>query len=277
MVDRLRKFPICIPFHQIPGNTDINNRRVANVESCFGSSGQPLQSPDRVLIGEGVLMKMCRKKAKPRQFFLFNDLLVYGSIVLSKRRYSRQHVVPLEEIKVEDVEDDGDSKFGFLIKTRHKSFMVYAVSESEKEQWMTHICRCVENLLRHGRQAATDHAAVWIPDAEAENCMCCRNVRFSFVQRKHHCRACGSVVCGKCSSKNFVLEGISKTPVRVCDLCYNKLCQGITATAQSRSTVVHPINVDTSSDEEEEHVYANQEPATFYPNQDATNRVEKLI
>jgi hypothetical protein len=74
-------------------------------------------------------MKMCRKKAKPRQFFLFNDILVYGSILLSKRRYNRQHVIPLEEIKVEDIEDaDEDSKYGFLIKSRTKSFMVYAVT-----------------------------------------------------------------------------------------------------------------------------------------------------
>jgi hypothetical protein len=98
------------------------------VENCFGLSSGSLQNAERVLIGEGVLMKMCRKKAKPRQFFLFNDLLVYGSILISKRRYSRQHITPLEDIKVENIDDDGDSNYGFLIKTRTKSFMVYAVS-----------------------------------------------------------------------------------------------------------------------------------------------------
>jgi hypothetical protein len=128
-------------------NTEINSRRIKNVEDCFGSGSQSLQSPERVLIGEGVLMKMCRKKAKPRQFFLFNDLLVYGSILISKRRYSRQHVIPLEEIKVENIDDDGESNFGFLIKTRTKSFMVYAVSETEKDQWVSHINRCVDKLL----------------------------------------------------------------------------------------------------------------------------------
>lgn len=40
----------------------------------------------RVLVGEGVLTKLCRKKAKPRQFFLFNDILVYGNIVLDKKK-----------------------------------------------------------------------------------------------------------------------------------------------------------------------------------------------
>lgn len=29
---------------------------------------------------------MCRKKPKPRQFFLFNDILVYGNIVMNKKK-----------------------------------------------------------------------------------------------------------------------------------------------------------------------------------------------
>jgi hypothetical protein len=140
MVDRLK-------------NTEINKNRIKNVESCFGSSGQPLQAPNRVLIGEGVLMKMCRKKAKPRQFFLFNDILVYGTILLSKRRYSFQHIIPLEQIKVTDIEEcdddsDSDAKYGFVIKSRHKSFVVYTVNEKERNDWVTHISRCVESLLK---------------------------------------------------------------------------------------------------------------------------------
>jgi len=67
-------------------NSEANSRRINNVESCFGSSGQPLAVPGRVLVGEGVLTKMCRKKPKPRQFFLFNDTLVYGNIIINKKK-----------------------------------------------------------------------------------------------------------------------------------------------------------------------------------------------
>lgn len=49
---------------------------------------QPLAVPGRVLVGEGVLTKMCRKKPKARQFFLFNDILVYGNIVINKKKVS---------------------------------------------------------------------------------------------------------------------------------------------------------------------------------------------
>jgi hypothetical protein len=49
-------------------------------------------------VGEGVLTKMCRKKPKPRQFYLFNDLLVYGNIIINKKKYNKQHIIPLEEV-----------------------------------------------------------------------------------------------------------------------------------------------------------------------------------
>lgn len=94
------------------------------VEGCFGSSGQviwrffsitallvvilqPLAVPGRVLVGEGVLTKMCRKKPKPRQFFLFNDILVYGNIVINKKKYNKQHIIPLEQVKLDSLEDEG--------------------------------------------------------------------------------------------------------------------------------------------------------------------------
>ena len=67
-------------------NSEANARRIALVENCFGNAGQPLSVPGRVLVGEGVLTKACRKRPKPRQFFLFNDLLVYGNIIITKKK-----------------------------------------------------------------------------------------------------------------------------------------------------------------------------------------------
>ena len=53
---------------------------------------QPLLVPGRVLVGEGVLTKLCRKKPKPRQFFLFNDILVYGNIVINKKKVIKVYI-----------------------------------------------------------------------------------------------------------------------------------------------------------------------------------------
>uniref|UniRef100_A0A915DN22 PH domain-containing protein n=1 Tax=Ditylenchus dipsaci TaxID=166011 RepID=A0A915DN22_9BILA len=67
--------------------------------------------------------------------------------ILSKKRYNKQHLIPLEEVKLENLENVGDSKNGWLIKTRTKSFAVYAATEGEKHEWMLHIERCVQDLL----------------------------------------------------------------------------------------------------------------------------------
>ena len=75
---------------------------------------QPLAEQGRVLVGEGVLTKMCRKKPKARQFFLFNDILVYGNIVINKKKYNKQHVIPLEEVKLESLKDEGRKYLNFL-------------------------------------------------------------------------------------------------------------------------------------------------------------------
>lgn len=88
-------------------NSEANARRITMVENCFGSSGQPLAIPGRVLVGEGVLTKMCRKRPKARQFFLFNDILVYGNIVIVKKKYNKQHIIPLEEVQLQRLEDNG--------------------------------------------------------------------------------------------------------------------------------------------------------------------------
>lgn len=146
---------------------------------------QPLKVGGRVLVGEGVLTKMCRKRPKARQFFLFNDILVYGNIVISKKKYNKQHIIPLEEVQLQGLEDNGrkwiiiiftkwnwilqlhkfnrllnfmdfvlvcilstEYRNGWLIRTATKSFAVYAATSTEKQEWMAHINKCIEDLLR---------------------------------------------------------------------------------------------------------------------------------
>lgn len=96
--------------------------------------------------------------------FLFNDILVYGSIVIKNKKYTRQHIIPLENVKIEDCEDDGecavnsspsffilifflDPPYGWSIRTPIKSFMVYAASQNEKSEWINHINMCIKELL----------------------------------------------------------------------------------------------------------------------------------
>lgn len=220
-------------------NSEANSRRIAHVESCFGSSGVVLAIPGRVLVGEGVLTKMCRKRPKSRQFFLFNDILVYGNIVIGKKKYNKQHIMPLEEVSLESIEDTNQYRNGWLIRTATKSFVVYAATATEKQEWMAHIQKCVEDLLRKsGKKPVENHAAVWVPDAQANVCMNCNKTQFTLIQRRHHCRNCGAVVCGACSAKKFLLPQQSSKPLRVCDACYDRLSKVV---KQESSKMVNAI------------------------------------
>ena len=52
------------------------------------------------------------------------------------------------------------------------------------------------------------------------------NEDFTFVKRRHHCRACGHVVCGNCSSQKAPLRYLRWESVRACDKCFEQLFDG---------------------------------------------------
>ncbi|XP_052052685.1 hepatocyte growth factor-regulated tyrosine kinase substrate isoform X4 [Apodemus sylvaticus] len=110
---------------------------------------------------------------------------------------------------------------------------------------------------------AAERAPDWV---DAEECHRCR-VQFGVVTRKHHCRACGQIFCGKCSSKCSTIPkfGIEKE-VRVCEPCYeqlNKKAEGKAASTTelppeyltsplSQQSQLPPKRDETALQEEEE-------------------------
>lgn len=67
---------------------------------------------------------------------------------------------------------------------------------------------------------SSDVAPAW---KEGDVCHMCR-VKFSTFTRQHHCRACGEVFCGKCSSKVSIIPKVGiEREVRVCDPCYDEI------------------------------------------------------
>lgn len=62
----------------------------------------------RALVGEGILIKECRKKPKPRYFFLFNDVLVYGTSVMGKKKYINQHIINLNNLQIKSIADSSN-------------------------------------------------------------------------------------------------------------------------------------------------------------------------
>ncbi|XP_036391526.1 pleckstrin homology domain-containing family F member 1 [Megalops cyprinoides] len=204
--------------------TGENTERILAVESFFGPSGKPLNKEGRVLVGEGRLMKLCRRSPQPRMFFLFDDILVYGSILVHGHWYTNQQIIPLENVVVEDLEDAPHLKNQWLIRTPRKSFFVSAASPEEKRAWIEHIEECrIKRLEQTGYLPSSNLAASWIPDRASAICMRCFE-KFTVTQRRHHCRQCGFVVCSYCSKNRFLIPNISHKPVRLSAChCYEKL------------------------------------------------------
>ncbi|XP_046401638.1 uncharacterized protein LOC124167693 isoform X2 [Ischnura elegans] len=67
--------------------------------------------------------------------------------------------------------------------------------------------------------------AEWVPNDQVTVCMCCQMVTFSMFNRRHHCRRCGRVVCGLCSTRRLKVAGYGDVPVRVCDGCHRHISE----------------------------------------------------
>lgn len=81
----------------------------------------------------------------------------------------------------------------------------------------------------------------WVPDADAQNCMLC-NVKFSVIKRRHHCRACGKVLCSKCCSLKASLDYMDNAEGRVCHPCFGILAKAFINEHVENDTPAVPNN-----------------------------------
>mmetsp|Transcript_24130 Transcript_24130/g.24718 ORF Transcript_24130/g.24718 Transcript_24130/m.24718 type:complete len:810 (+) Transcript_24130:123-2552(+) len=78
------------------------------------------------------------------------------------------------------------------------------------------------------------HKSLWIRNEASSSCQLC-TAEYSLKNRRHHCRACGSLACDFCSTKRLRLTVIDDSKdssgqnepedsrQRVCDGCFNRL------------------------------------------------------
>jgi len=127
----------------------------------------------------------------------------------------------LRELVKQTTEDSIKNKVLELIQTWGTAFR-----NSKKYRIVTdtlHLMQAEGWKFPPVREAEAMYEADIAPNwEEGEVCHRCR-VQFSTFTRQHHCRACGQVFCGKCSSKSCVLPkfGIERE-VRVCDSCFDQ-------------------------------------------------------
>ncbi|CAK4419424.1 unnamed protein product [Aphanomyces euteiches] len=94
--------------------------------------------------------------------------------------------------------------------------------------------------------AVNREAFKWVPDKETDKCMNC-NAMFTVINRKHHCRRCGHIVCANCSPNIRRMSPQDPFPVRVCNPCYTALDEHLTSTQEwsgmSGTTTTEPERI----------------------------------
>ncbi|XP_018089683.1 hepatocyte growth factor-regulated tyrosine kinase substrate L homeolog isoform X1 [Xenopus laevis] len=135
---------------------------------------------------------------------------------------NKQSMEELKELQKRQVEPNVRNKILYLIQAWAHAFRNEPKYKVVQDTYQ--IMKVEGHNFPEFKESDAMFAAERAPDwVDAEECHRCR-VQFGVVTRKHHCRACGQIFCGKCSSKYSTIPkfGIEKE-VRVCEPCYEQL------------------------------------------------------
>ncbi|XP_062855724.1 FYVE, RhoGEF and PH domain-containing protein 6-like [Trichomycterus rosablanca] len=211
--------------------------------------------PGRVFLKEGTLLKLSKRVMQPQMFFLFNDALLCA-MPLQSGQYKLNNEISLAGMKVSKPSQEG-YKNELNIESVERSFILFASSPSVRDEWLESISNAIEEYTmkqttfspsnkspeeEDGLDSSTQlgtKAPIWIPDVRTTMCMIC-TCEFTLTWRRHHCRACGKVVCQACSSNRYPLEYLKNQPARVCDKCFEILLQNNSGTQAPVSAVLSP-------------------------------------
>eukprot|EP00002_Diphylleia_rotans_P023236 TRINITY_DN4567_c0_g1_i7.p1 TRINITY_DN4567_c0_g1~~TRINITY_DN4567_c0_g1_i7.p1 ORF type:complete len:645 (-),score=139.09 TRINITY_DN4567_c0_g1_i7:560-2494(-) len=219
-----------------------NRNRILDIQNKLNGDVQ-LVDPHRRFVKEGTLIKSCRKEDKKRTFFLFNDLMLYAQRQPDGRLKVSQKI-DMNELSITD--DASTDYQGFHIRSAKKSFLVKADSETDKEAWMKAINDTLGDFkksLSSKKDDDVEHAPVWKQDSTASSCTFCK-IKFTLTNRRHHCRKCGEVVCGACSTQKLIVAGSQS---RVCDNCYRSFGANSAFSSQSSLGVASVSSVSSPS------------------------------
>ncbi|XP_041943235.1 hepatocyte growth factor-regulated tyrosine kinase substrate isoform X10 [Alosa pseudoharengus] len=135
---------------------------------------------------------------------------------------SKQTMEELKELLKKQTEPNVRNKILYLIQAWAHAFRNEPKYKVVQDTYQ--IMKVEGHVFPEFKESDAMFAAERAPDwVDAEECHRCR-VQFGVMTRKHHCRACGQIFCGKCSSKYSTIPkfGIEKE-VRVCEPCFEQL------------------------------------------------------
>ncbi|XP_017884010.1 FYVE, RhoGEF and PH domain-containing protein 4-like [Ceratina calcarata] len=194
-----------------------------------------LVSATRELVKEGRIVKISARSGdhQERHLFLFSDLLLLCSIrLIPGPLYRLRAKFLIENLNV--IEGDNlETANSFYIRDAYKSVELYTHAAEEKTAWLEALFETMQEMMKRKASLKTgDVKTLVVKTDDISRCMIC-DVIFSVMRRKHNCRACGIVVCGKCSNQKLLFE--DNKNMRVCRLCHAALTQSLNKSPSSTS------------------------------------------
>ncbi|KAM9482620.1 FYVE, RhoGEF and PH domain-containing protein 5b isoform 1-T1 [Clarias gariepinus] len=235
--------------------------RLVNIEHSVQGLKNLLQ-PGRVFVKEGTLMKVSRKCKQPRHLFLMSDIMLY-TYPQQDGKYRLINTLALTGMEVTRhlVENTENA---LKIEVKDISITLLASSSIERDDWFVTLNRTVSDLgslliepsgcfevVEKSGVCLGDNAPPLVSVSQVAVCMNCP-VHFSLTHRRHHCHACGKVVCRDCCRNKVPLKYMKNRRAKVCNKCYSELCKNgdaavlVESSSRPLSTVfqnIHPTSL----------------------------------
>lgn len=190
----------------------------------------------------------------------FSDVLLCCSKVPATNKYKVKVSMDLYGMKVCTVDDDVADENTFRVSSKQKVIDFAAGSVEEQQEWVECLQKTIveqeqkKNSYRRANkleEILTDSelgkkAPAWVRDESVSMCMSCDAI-FTALRRRHHCRACGRVLCGKCSQFRAPLDYDGGKQNRVCTKCYQVLVKGVKEEDEKEEKPKNILKIDQQS------------------------------
>ncbi|XP_042351885.1 FYVE, RhoGEF and PH domain-containing protein 4a [Plectropomus leopardus] len=216
-----------------------NLKKLMEIYEMLGEE-EDIVNPSNEFIKEGHILKLAARNtsAMERYLFLFNNMLLYcvPKFSLGGTKYTVRTRIGIDGMKVLETTNE-DYPHTFQVSGKERMLELQASSEQDKADWIKAFQKTIEifqqknesfkNALKDVEQVSNaelgKRAPRWIRDNEVTMCMKCKEPFNALTRRRHHCRACGYVVCWKCSDNKVALEYDGNKVNKVCRDCFSIL------------------------------------------------------
>ncbi|ODM92720.1 FYVE, RhoGEF and PH domain-containing protein 1, partial [Orchesella cincta] len=220
-----------------------------------------LVSPTRTLVKEGKISKISARTGdhQERYVFLFSDVMLLCSIrpianrMISNAPYQLRARLDVASITVAEG-DDLEVVNTFYVEDSHKKIELYTQKgglDDSRPQRQGRANRA-QILPRLGSISPTEDELgtkepTKLKSDSVSKCMECYT-SFSIMKRRHHCHACGSVVCAKCSDSKLPLQYAGGKSCRVCKRCKTVLLEKEAQSKKGGGTDSDPTTPEDSAE-----------------------------